>query len=440
MNSLIRISNLATIDVNWYSQVILSDRVCIIEYYFYQNTKTTQMATNQLTNTPVNQFHLYDFVATEIADTFNRLIEQLTARRDALLTKLQTMEEDFVTKETTRIAAIAELERVIRQMREESIKVNVNFETQEKAIQVYLDQMERHQTPTKLPHPFFSCPTLLHLQTQIAEFGEVKEWELDYSFKKQPVLAVGKEGTANNELKYPRALALDEPNQLIYIADCYNSRIQVVSFAGKFLKRFGLGILLSPYGITVTEDSVFVTDCRLHALLQFGKKDYKLVRRTGTRGGGEGQLKYPFGLCIDYNGDVYVAESSNDRVSVFSKGLNFLKHLGTQQLEYPRDVNVTPNSVVVLDCSPNCIHFFSRGGDLLRSCATQGRDGMVYSPWFFCLDTPGNILVTDWGRDSIKILSPSGQLIHEIGKRGHGRGQLYRPFGIYKLTTKFVHI
>ena len=194
------------------------------------------------------------------------------------------MKEDFVTKETTRIAAIAELERVIRQMREESIKVNVNLETQEKAIQVYLDQMERHQTPTKLPHPFFSYPTLLHLQTQITEFGEVREWELDYSLKKQPVLAVGKKGTANNELNWPRGLALYEPNQLIYIADCYNSRIQVVSFAGKFLKMFGQGILMSPYGIAVTEDNLFVTDIYFHALLQFGKKDYKLVRRTCTHG------------------------------------------------------------------------------------------------------------------------------------------------------------
>ena len=382
------------------------------------------MATSQPTNAPVNQFHLYDFVATEIADTFNRLIKQLTARRDALLTKLQTMKEDFVTKETTRIAAIAELERVIRQMREESIKVNVNLEIQDKAIQVYLDEMERHQTPTKLPHPFFSCPTLLHLQTQIPEFGEVRECELDYSLKKQPVLAVGKNGTANNELYDPRGLALDEPNQLIYIADCFNSRIQVVSFAGKFLKRFGLAILKSPYGIAVTKDHVFVTDWSLHALLQFGKKDYKLVRRTGTCGGGEGQLNYPRGLCIDYNGDVYIADRGNNKVSVFSKDLNFQKHLGTQQLWYPLDVKVTPNSVVVLDYSPNCIHFFSRSGDLLRSCVTRRKDGMVYGPRFLCLDTAGNILITDWERHGIKILSPSGQLIRELGNQGHGRGEL----------------
>ena len=398
------------------------------------------MATNQPTNEPVNQFHLYDFVATEIENTFNLLIEQLIARREALLAKLQTMKEDFVTKETTRRAAIEELERVIRQMKEESIKVNVNLEAQEKAIQVYQDLMELHQTPIKLPQPFFSCPTLYHLQTQIAEFGEVTEWELDYSLKKKPVLAVGKKGKSYDELYLPRGLALDVPNQLIFIADCWNSRIQVVSFAGKFLKRFGHGILKSPCGIVVTEDNIFVTDSDLHALLQFSKKDYKLVRRTGTEGRGEGELGNSRGLCIDYNGDLYLAESNNNRVSVFSKDLNFLKHLFTQRLMYPLDVKVTSNSVVVLDLSPNCIHFFSRSGPLLRSCVTQGKVGMVYVPQFFCLDPAGNILITDYYRDNIKILSPSGQLMHTIGKEGHGRGELFYPYGIFLSQTGTIFV
>ena len=82
------------------------------------------------------------------------------------------MKEDFITKETTRKAAIEELEKMIRQMKEESIKVNVNLELR-KSYQVYRDQMERHQTTTELPHPLFSCATLHHLQTQIAEFGEL---------------------------------------------------------------------------------------------------------------------------------------------------------------------------------------------------------------------------------------------------------------------------
>ena len=386
------------------------------------------MATNQPTTVTTNEFQVFDCVATQIMNTFDLLRDQLIARRDALLNILQTMKENYISKETTRRASITELEGLIRQMQEASIKVNTNLKVLQDAIDLYQRNIKEHETPTKHPSPFFSCPTLSQLETQIAEFGDLKEG-FDYSLKKEPVIAVGKEGNADNEL-YARGLALDEPNQLIYIADMGNSRIQVVSFDGNFLDRFGQGTLKKPFGIAVTEDNVFVTDTNLHALLQFRKKDYKLMRRTGTKGGREGELNIPRGLCIDNNGDVYVADSDNHRVSVFSKDLKFLNCLGTEQLKYPRDVKVTQDSVVVLDGSPNCIHFFSRSGELLRSCVTQGEDGMVYYPYFFCLDPPGNILITDSNRHSIKILSPSGQLIHEIGKEGHGRGELYRPCGI----------
>ena len=386
------------------------------------------MATNQPTTVTDNEFQLFDCVATRIMSTFDLLRDQLTARRDALLNALQIMKENYISKETTRKASITELETIIQQMQELSVKVNTNLEIHQEAIEGYRRKIEERQTPTKHPCPLFSCPTLAQLETQIAEFGDLKEG-VDYSLKKEPVIAVGKEGKANNELNAVD-LALDELNQLIYIADCNNSRVQVVSFEGNFLKRFGQGILKRPFGIAVTEDNVFVTDFNLHALFQFSKKDCQLKRRTGTRGGREGQLDYPRGLCIDSNGDVIVADSSNHRVSVFSRDLKFLNCLTTQHLRYPHDVKVTQDSVVVLDYSPNCIHFFSRSGDLLRSCVTQGKDGMVYGPQFFCLDPAGNILITDYNRGSIKILSPSGQLIHTIGKKGHGRGELYYPLGI----------
>ena len=344
-----------------------------------KTNKTTQMATNQPTTVTDNEFQLFDRVATRIMSTFDLLRDQLTARRDALLNALQIMKENYIS--------------------------------------------------TKHPCPLFSCPTLAQLETQIAEFGDLREG-VDYSLKKEPVIAVGKEWKADNELN-ARSLALDELNQLIYIADWGNRRVQVLSFDGNLLTRFGLGILKRPFGIAVTEDNVFVTDTDLHALLQFGKKDYQLVRRTGTKGGGEGELYFPGGLCIDTNGDVFVADENNNRVSVFSRDFRFLNCLTTQQLNNPHDVKVTQDSVVVLDRSPpNCIHFFSRSGYLLRSCVTQGMDGMVYRPSFFCLDTAGNILITDYFRGNIKILSPSGQLIHTIGKEGQGRGELYHPYGI----------
>ena len=350
------------------------------------------------------------------------------------------MKDDYLTKESNRKAAIEELLATQQHLQELNLKVNENKEYHQQATDIYKERIQQLETPTKLSLPFLSCPILNELRTAIAEFGEVKECKVDYSLKKQPVLAVGKYGSNDNQLFQATGLALDEINQLIYIADWGNNRIQVVSFEGKFLKIFGQDILKEPWGIAVTEDNVFITDKSLHALLQFMKKDCKLVKGIGTKGAGEGQLDFPQGLCSDYNGDVYVTEPLNNRVSVFSKQLQFLKCLGTQQLKTPVDVKVTPNSLVILDRSPDCIHFYSRSGDLLSSCVTQGKDGMVYQPYFFCLDTAGNILITDKLLDDVKILSPSGHLIHKIGKEGHARGEFNFPQGICvsELGTIFV--
>ena len=395
------------------------------------------MATNMPMNEPTNDFARLDSVATVIVNTFELLIVQLTARRDALLRELQLMKENYISKETTRKAALEELTQQIGLL---SLKVNENRDLQQQTTDLYKERMKHLQTPTELPLPFFSCPTLSPLEIQIAEFGEMKECKLDYSLKKLPVLAVGKEGKANGELFGPKSLVFDEPDQLMYIAEWVNKRIQVVSITGKFLKRFGQGILRVPYGIAVTEDNVFVTDISLNALLQFNKKGYKLVMRTGTKGAGEGQLNNPRGLCTDSNGDLYVADEDNNRVSVFSKYLDFLKHLGAQQLKSPRDVKITPNCVVVLDSGPICIHFFSRSKTLLRSCVTQGVDGIVYTAWFFCLDTAGNILITDCLCHNIMILSPSGELMHVIGKEGHKRGELCYPYGICLSQTGTIFV
>ena len=65
---------------------------------------------------------------------------------------------------------------------------------------------------------------------------------------------------------------------------------------------------------------------------------------------------------------------------------------------------------------------------------------MVYLPDFFCLDPAGNILITDFIRHNIKILSPFGQLMHTIGKEGHGRGELYRPCGICLSQTGTIFV
>ena len=248
-------------------------------------------------------------------------------------------------------------------------------------------------------------------------------------------------GNGDNELQ-ATGIAIDEDNKLILIADCGNSRVQIVSFEGLFMTRFGQDTLKRPYGITVSNEHVFITDIGLHALLKFDRNSYKLESRTGTKGSEYGQLNYPSGLCIDYNGDVLVADCRNSRVSVFSKDLIFISNIGIGQLKHPKDVKLTPDSVVVvLDASSKCVHFYSKNGHFLKSCISQGQGSncLVNQPTFFCLDLAGNIIISDRDNHRIKIFSQSEQLIHTIGREGEEIGEFMYPYVICisKLGTIF---
>ena len=277
------------------------------------------MAAIETTSVTTDESELFDLVAKEIKKTFDQLIDQLTERRDALLKEIEDNKEKNITRESTRIAALEELITTQQHLEGLSLRVNVNREFHNQNKELYRQRIEQLSVPTKLHPPFFSCQTLYQLQTLVAEFGEVRECVMEYSLKKQPVIAVGKRGKGNNELDDSAGVALDASNQLIYVADCANRRIQVVSMSEEFIKRFGQETFKRPYDVAVTGDSVFVTDIGLHALFQFGKSDYQLVRRTDSKGAEGGQLNNPRGLCVDFNGDVCVADSWNNSLRLLER-------------------------------------------------------------------------------------------------------------------------
>ena len=393
------------------------------------------MATNMPTNVTFNKMAQFDNVATIIHQILDPLIDQLIARRDALLQRVHELREDHRNKEATRIAAIEELERVQQQMQEMSIKVNPNLEFHQQVTQAYQQGMKKLEPTATFLCPVFRCQNTDTIRQLISKLGEIVQCEKpDYSLKREPVLTAGKLGGGAKELK-ATGIAIDESTELMYIADYENSRVQIVSLKGEFVTQFGNDMLNAPWGIAVNNESIFVTDTGHNALFQFRKKDSKLINRTATYGNKEGQssknFKFPRGLCIDTNGDVLVADSDNNRVCVDSKLLKFKSCIGIGQLHNPIDVKMSADRVVVLDWSPKCVHFFSREGHPLSSCVSKGTgDSLVANPFFFCLNSAANIIISDCGSNAIKLYTESGQHIHTLGREGDGRGEFIRPYGV----------
>ena len=266
----------------------------------------------------------------------------------------------------------------------------------------------------------------------IAELGEIVPCEIpNYSLKTDPILTAGKFGRGDNEL-CAQGIAFDNTNELMYVADWKNSRVQIVSLKGEFVAQFGSDRLLCPWGIAVTDEFIYVTDTGHHALFQFRKKIFKFLNITGTKGDKEGQLSFPRGLCIDTNGDVLIADSDNNRVCIFSKFLKFKSCIGIGQLRFPKDVKISADHVVVLDHGSNCVHFFSRDGHLLSSCIPRGGTpgSLIDLPYFLCLDAADNIIISDYSNHAIQIFTESGEHIHTIGREGEGKGEFIYPYGV----------
>ncbi|CAH8281958.1 NHL repeat-containing protein [Mariniflexile fucanivorans] len=73
------------------------------------------------------------------------------------------------------------------------------------------------------------------------------------------VTIIGKEGHNDGELYYPTDVAIK--NDLIYVADAYNNRVQVFDFSGKYVRMIGWneGVKVAA-GLKVTDSQVIVAD------------------------------------------------------------------------------------------------------------------------------------------------------------------------------------
>ena len=244
------------------------------------------------------------------------------------------------------------------------------------------------------------------LLEQLRGFGTVEEVGGPYREKINPVKKFGTNGNEKGAFYYPNGLTLYR-NESIYIADTYDSRIQIFSTAGKLAAVFGKEQLDRPDSIALNDKWVFVSDWDLNAVFKFQITNNKYVCRSA-----KGELDYPHGITVDTNGEVLVADCSNNRIAVLNSELKLVREIGKDKLNNPRDVKINKTNIFVADNNEiNNIHIFTESGDIIRSfIKLDNGTGGIY----FCFDLYDNIIVSDYSSRSIQIYTIKGELIHKI--------------------------
>ncbi len=198
----------------------------------------------------------------------------------------------------------------------------------------------------------------------------------------------------------------------LLVSDSVESCLFVFDAEGRPTGRMGDGVFERPCGIAVAPDGrVFVADAGSHQVIVLSP-DGRELRRLGERGSALGQFNYPTNLAFDHRGYLYVSDTMNFRVQVFtpSPELKAAYQIGSQgdlpgYFAQPKGVALDPDDhVYVVDANFEAVQLFDSDGALLMSLGREGQGpGEFWLPAGIHIDGRGRIFVADSYNQRVQV-------------------------------------
>ncbi|MDI6809674.1 MAG: hypothetical protein QME66_11940 [Candidatus Eisenbacteria bacterium] len=158
----------------------------------------------------------------------------------------------------------------------------------------------------------------------------------------------------------------------------------------------------------------------------------------GSRGSGDGQFASPWGIAVDGSGNVYVADTQNNRIQKFTSDGVFVAKWGstgidTLQFLGPMGIAIDGQGhIYVVDSGNNRVQKLTDTGVFVVSWGsdTGGKYGPLIAPTSVAVDGSGFVYVTDSGNDRVQKYGSTGTSMWAWGSSGTGDGQFNSPKGI----------
>ncbi|MEA2439773.1 MAG: tripartite motif-containing protein 71 [Thermoleophilaceae bacterium] len=167
--------------------------------------------------------------------------------------------------------------------------------------------------------------------------------------------------------------------------------------------------------------------------------DVGFMRAWGTVGSGDGQFALPDGLDVDNGGTVWVADRDNNRLERFTTNGRFLpfppfrhqhRSHAPGRLNVPYDIAPDPlGNLYVADTHNDRIQEFSPTGRLIRKWGRRGSAaGQFWDPRGVAVDPFGNVWVADHENKRVQKFTSTGRFLGKFGANG-GDGTLGGGWG-----------
>lgn len=107
------------------------------------------------------------------------------------------------------------------------------------------------------------------------------------------------------------------------------------------------------------------------------------------------------------------------RLQIFDKNLKFQLRFDNSRTNYPLDVKLTNELVIILNKTDPCIHIFTNSDhSLVNSIISRGPGKQVGKVFLFIIGPEVNIIMTDFEKHCVSVVSKSGECISQICKAG----------------------
>jgi sugar lactone lactonase YvrE len=196
----------------------------------------------------------------------------------------------------------------------------------------------------------------------------------------------------------------------------------------------------NPNGITIgPSGNIYVTDSINHRIQIFSSNG-TFIDKFGTFGPGDGEFSFPRDIAIaPISGELYVADQNNHRIQRFDSSNNFISKFGSQgtadgQFDQPHSVAITStDKVYVADFNNDRIQKFDNDVDdtfLSKFGTTGSGDGNFVSPFNLALTPTDDLYVIDLETSRVQKFDNTDTFVSKFGSTGIGEVEFTKPHGV----------
>lgn len=201
----------------------------------------------------------------------------------------------------------------------------------------------------------------------------------------------------------------------------------------------GDGKLCRPWGVCCNGDGNLIVADRSNNRIQVFDSQGNFLFKFGTQGSGPGQFDRPAGVATDKDGKIIVADKDNHRIQIFTKCGMYFNMFGEKgskpgQFNYPWDVAVnSEGDIIVSDTRNHRIQMFRCDGTYVSKYGFEGSANMwkhFDSPRGVAFTRNGSIVATDFNNHRLVIIESNFGNARCLGSEGSGPKQFLRPQGV----------